>query len=74
MVFTQRGDGGGLAAVRCATVAVAARQPRWSQRTVGRTVSREEKLDSSGAVLYSMCTSSYPIGLESLLDFLPWDF
>ena len=29
---------------------------------------------SSGAVLHSMCTSSYPIGSESLLDFLPWDF
>ena len=68
MVFTQRG----ATAARCAAARrVAARQPRWSQRTVGRTVSREEKLDSSGAVLYSMCTSSYPIGLESLLDFLP---
>ena len=31
------------------------------------------KVGSSCAVLYSMCTSSYPIGLESLLDFLPWD-
>ena len=62
MVFTQRGG----AAARGAAAA-AESTDGWSDGVP------RGKVGSSGAVLYSMCTSSYPIGSESLLDFLPWD-
>ena len=66
MVFTQRGDGGSVCGGDGGGGAAAAAEltDGWSDGVPRGKV---------GAVLYSMCTSSYPIGLESLLDFLPWD-
>ena len=77
MVFTKRGaTAARCAAARCtaaATVSGGAAAAVESTDGWSDGVPRG-KVGSSSAVLYSMCTSSYPIGLESLLDFLPWDF